>query len=199
MSKAGQLGTSDRNRRIDLYRLSHPHRNVDDGLVEDTLHIDKWWFNEWSMIPCRLTNSTKQEIILLTSPTHLKRYEILCHILAKMTPLYIEIHEMPEYDAKRLMLSGLCRPDELYWKDIDDRCTESTEPTFDWKSTCTTVCAGQTIFVRFGELEHMKEILYHEMAHLFNDMIWKPYGNHDISFNERHRRIMQMANSLNIS
>ena len=197
--KAEQLGNADRNRRIDLYRISQPHRNVHDHIVADTLHMEKWWFNEWNMIPCRMAKSTKQEIILLTSPRHLKRYEILCHILAKMTHLYIEIHELPDHDANRMRLDGLCRPDELYWKDIDDRCTSSTEPTFDWNSTCKTICAGQTIFIRFGELEQMKTILYHEMAHLFHDMIWKPYGNHDDTFNARHRQIIQMTNNLNIS
>ena len=197
-SIAEHLGMADRNRRIDLYRMSQPFRDIDDDAVASRLHLDKWWFNEWSMSPFPLSKKMRQKVILLTSHQHLKRYEILCNILSKATHLYIEIHELADYDAKKLGLDGLCRPDDIHWKGIDDRCTAASQPTFDWSSVCKTSCAGQVIYIRYGTLERMKDILYHEMAHLFHDMLWKPYGNHDQAFHDRHRQVMQLVNSVNM-
>ena len=62
-----------------------------------------------------------------------------------------------------------------------------------WHSICRSKCAGQNIYIAWAPLEEMKRVLYHEIAHLFHDILWKPKGNHDEEFYEREKGILKLA------
>ena len=189
---ARAIGQADFNRRVDLYNMHHGEGQLSDDEVRRRLHLNAWFFNEWDMEPCKLDGCKMQKVILLSDSSHLERFKILRKILSKLTSGYVELHELPPDAAARLGLAGMCRPDDIHWNVINPECVIGN-PGDKWHSICRSKCAGQNIYIAWAPLEQMKKVLYHEIAHLFHDILWKPEGNHDKEFYEREKGVLKLA------
>lgn len=187
------LNTCDINRCIDMYKAGQ-EKYVTDAEARDAIHMPQWHFNEFDM-DVYTSNCRSQRYFFLTSERLLPLFEQLRNWMVSVVGESVDIHELPRHESRRLGLGGMCRPFDVHWGVISDRCRhEGPLLGYGWRKKCNLGCAGHVIYMAIpaGEITHkvikqLKKLILHELTHRdLNDVMWfnHPIGNHSEPFHD---------------
>lgn len=193
------LCLNDYYRYIDLYKSEQGRVHLSDKQAANDLHLSKWFFDEYCMNAYAST-CPEQKVFLLEDKRALPLLEQLRSWAAENLKMDVELHQLPSRDGRRLGLGAMCRPSEVFWKDIPGACVHQGPRLGDsWRRDCNLDAAAQIVFLgledldistgfgRSSRLRRLKETVAHELAHRkLRDVMWfdaaQGFDNHTYPF-----------------